>query len=66
MFQVQGTKIAYSDGKYDLHTFKLPCSCNMCLNDPLNINECKFLDTRGWEKVMVEEKVTTKYDGPKV
>eukprot|EP00957_Ditylum_brightwellii_P182700 13916222-Ditylum_brightwellii.AAC.1 len=34
LFQVQVSEKVRSNGDYDLHTFKLPCSCNNCINNP--------------------------------
>jgi hypothetical protein len=66
LFQVQGAKKARPDGEYDLHTFKLPCSCDNCINNPHQVNNCFYLESRGWKKEVVKEKKATKYSNKKV
>jgi len=56
LFQVQGEEKVRPDGKYSLNTFKLPCSCDACIENLHDISKCKYLSTRGWKKESVLKK----------
>eukprot|EP00957_Ditylum_brightwellii_P140896 10733304-Ditylum_brightwellii.AAC.2 len=46
--------------------FKLPCSCDACIQNPHNISGCKLIGVRGWEKKVLKEQKGTKNDKYKV
>ena len=66
LFQVQGAARVRTDGDYDLHTFKLPCSCDRCMEDPHKITDCLFLQSREWKREVLREIKEIKYDKYKV
>eukprot|EP00957_Ditylum_brightwellii_P188982 14386551-Ditylum_brightwellii.AAC.1 len=58
----EGSDNKCPDGKYNLNTFKLTCSCVKCMENPKNIGECMFLSMRKWRNEIVREKKDNKYN----
>ena len=55
LFQVQGHKSKQDDGDYDFDTFKLQCSCTICLDNPQNVRSCHYLQDQSWKRIAVHE-----------